>query len=184
MRAVVALAVTLLATASPLAAQTVAITNGTLVLGDGSDPIPGGTVVIRGGRVVAAGHGVRVPSNGEVIDANGKWVTPGLVDAATVLGVSEIGAVPGTNDANAEGHDNVAAAFRVADGLNPTSVLLSPTREDGITTVVIHPGDGLFDVTVVGATSRLELMRTKPRLMAGTHVEHPMVSVHRAARVI
>ena len=45
------------------------------------------------------------------------------------------------------------------------------------------PGDGLFDVTVVGATGRLELMRTKPRLMAGTHVEHPMVSVHRAARV-
>ena len=45
------------------------------------------------------------------------------------------------------------------------------------------PSDGLFDVTVVGATSRLELMRTKPRLTAGTHVEHPMVTVHRAARV-
>jgi diacylglycerol kinase (ATP) len=43
--------------------------------------------------------------------------------------------------------------------------------------------DGLFDVTVVGATSRLELMRTKPRLTAGTHIEHPLVSVHRAARV-
>ena len=45
------------------------------------------------------------------------------------------------------------------------------------------PGDGLFDVTVVGPTSRLELMRTKPRLTAGTHIEHPAVSVHRAARV-
>jgi diacylglycerol kinase (ATP) len=45
------------------------------------------------------------------------------------------------------------------------------------------PTDGLFDVTVVGATSRLELMRTKPRLTAGTHVEHAMVTVHRAARV-
>ena len=45
------------------------------------------------------------------------------------------------------------------------------------------PADGLFDVTVVGATSRLELMRTKPRLAAGTHVEHPMVTVHRVARV-
>ena len=43
--------------------------------------------------------------------------------------------------------------------------------------------DGLFDVTVVGPTTRLNLMRTKPRLMDGTHVEHPMVSVHRAARV-
>jgi diacylglycerol kinase (ATP) len=45
------------------------------------------------------------------------------------------------------------------------------------------PADGLFDVTVVGATSRLELMRTKPRLTNGTHVDHPMVSVFRAALV-
>jgi YegS/Rv2252/BmrU family lipid kinase len=45
------------------------------------------------------------------------------------------------------------------------------------------PTDGLFDVTVVGATTRLELMRTKPRLALGTHIEHPMVTVHRAARV-
>ncbi len=45
------------------------------------------------------------------------------------------------------------------------------------------PTDGLFDVTVVGATSRLELIRTKPRLTLGTHVEHPMVTVHRARRV-
>ena len=46
-----------------------------------------------------------------------------------------------------------------------------------------NPTDGLFDVTVVGATSRLQLMRTKPKLTAGTHIEHAMVSVHRAARV-
>ena len=45
------------------------------------------------------------------------------------------------------------------------------------------PTDGLFDVTVVGASSRLELMRTKPRLTTGTHVDHPSVSVFRAARV-
>ena len=45
------------------------------------------------------------------------------------------------------------------------------------------PADGRFDVTVVGATSRLELMRTKPRLTDGTHVDHPSVSVFRAARV-
>jgi diacylglycerol kinase (ATP) len=45
------------------------------------------------------------------------------------------------------------------------------------------PTDGLFDVTVVGATSRLELMRTKPLLTLGTHVEHRSVTVHRARRV-
>jgi YegS/Rv2252/BmrU family lipid kinase len=45
------------------------------------------------------------------------------------------------------------------------------------------PTDGLFDVTVVGATSRLQLMRTKPLLTLGTHVEHRSVTVHRARRV-
>ncbi|WP_347056831.1 diacylglycerol kinase family protein [Blastococcus sp. HT6-30] len=45
------------------------------------------------------------------------------------------------------------------------------------------PADGLFDVTVVGATTRRELVRTKPRLADGSHVDHPLVTVHRAARV-
>ncbi|WP_456600604.1 diacylglycerol/lipid kinase family protein [Blastococcus sp. SYSU DS0616] len=43
--------------------------------------------------------------------------------------------------------------------------------------------DGLLDVTVVGVVSRRELVRTKPRLADGTHVHHPAVTVHRAARV-
>ncbi|SHN59032.1 diacylglycerol kinase [Geodermatophilus obscurus] len=45
------------------------------------------------------------------------------------------------------------------------------------------PADGRFDVTVVGPVSRRELVRTRPRLTAGTHVEHPAVTVHRARRV-
>ena len=35
----------------------------------------------------------------------------------------------------------------------------------------------------MGATSRLELIRTKPLLMTGAHVDHQLVSVFRAARV-
>ncbi|MCU1667787.1 MAG: putative sphingosine/diacylglycerol kinaselike enzyme [Blastococcus sp.] len=45
------------------------------------------------------------------------------------------------------------------------------------------PTDGTFDVTVVGPMSRLELIRSRPRLTAGTHVQHPTVTVIRAARV-
>ncbi|MGY1835908.1 diacylglycerol kinase family protein [Blastococcus sp. SYSU DS0510] len=43
--------------------------------------------------------------------------------------------------------------------------------------------DGLFDVTVVGPVTRRELVRTRPRLADGSHVGHPAVTVHRAARV-
>jgi diacylglycerol kinase (ATP) len=45
------------------------------------------------------------------------------------------------------------------------------------------PSDGLFHVTVVGPMSRRELVRTRPRLTDGTHVENAAVTVHRAARV-
>ncbi|MER5177955.1 diacylglycerol kinase [Streptomyces sp. NPDC002896] len=43
--------------------------------------------------------------------------------------------------------------------------------------------DGLFDVTVVGDCSRRTLLRVFPRVYKGTHLEHPKVTVHRAARV-
>ena len=45
------------------------------------------------------------------------------------------------------------------------------------------PTDGRFDVTVVGPLTRRELVRARPRLTAGTHVELPQVTVYRAARV-
>jgi YegS/Rv2252/BmrU family lipid kinase len=45
------------------------------------------------------------------------------------------------------------------------------------------PSDGLFDVTVVGPLRRLELVRQRPRLTDGTHIENAAVTVHRAARV-
>ena len=45
------------------------------------------------------------------------------------------------------------------------------------------PSDGLFDVTVVGPMTRRQLIRSRPLLTAGTHVEHAAVAVHRAARV-
>jgi diacylglycerol kinase (ATP) len=45
------------------------------------------------------------------------------------------------------------------------------------------PDDGCFDVTVVGPMTRTELVRTRPRLVDGTHVAHAAVTVHRATRV-
>jgi diacylglycerol kinase (ATP) len=44
-------------------------------------------------------------------------------------------------------------------------------------------GDGLLDVVVAGAVGRLTLMRIKPQVYRGTHVEHPMVTSFRARTV-
>ncbi|MDR6978876.1 diacylglycerol kinase (ATP) [Streptomyces sp. 3330] len=43
--------------------------------------------------------------------------------------------------------------------------------------------DGLFDVTVVGDCSRTTLLRVFPKVYRGTHVDHPKVTVLRAAKV-
>jgi diacylglycerol kinase (ATP) len=43
--------------------------------------------------------------------------------------------------------------------------------------------DGLLDVMVVEPISRTQLLRIFPRVYAGTHVEHPAVTVRRARQV-
>lgn len=43
--------------------------------------------------------------------------------------------------------------------------------------------DGLFDITVVGGCSRTTLLTVFPRVYKGTHLSHPAVTVHRAAKV-
>ncbi|MEV4755057.1 diacylglycerol kinase [Micromonospora sp. NPDC049559] len=45
------------------------------------------------------------------------------------------------------------------------------------------PTDGLLDVVLAGRVGRGTLMRIKPRVYRGTHVEHPLVSSHRARTV-
>lgn len=43
--------------------------------------------------------------------------------------------------------------------------------------------DGLFDVTIVGDCGRGTLLKVFPRVYKGTHLDHPKVTVHRAAKV-
>jgi imidazolonepropionase-like amidohydrolase len=124
-------------------AQTIAITGGTVYPVSGP-AIQNGTVLMRDGRIVAVGANVAVPSGAQRIDATGKIVTPGFIHSATQLGLVEIGGEPSTRDANARGTDGIAASFRSWDGLNSESVMWTPARNEGITSVVVAPGGGLI----------------------------------------
>lgn len=139
-------AAALLASA-PAAAQTIAITGGTVYPVSGP-AIPNGTVVIRDGRIAAVGAGVAVPSGAVRIDATGKWVTPGLFESSTSLGLTEVSQVTETNDFSlnqaGEHGDQVAAAFNVSDGINPRSMLIPVTRIAGVTSAVSRPTGGLI----------------------------------------
>src|SRR5687768_10838652 len=133
--------------------QTIAITGGRVHPVSGP-VIENGTVLIRDGKIVSVGANVTVPVGATRIDATGKWVTPGIVNVATTLGVVEIGAVQETNDTPARGRgDAITASHKVWEGFNPHSPLIQVTRNDGITTVGVVPNNAL----VGGQAAMLDL---------------------------
>ncbi|MEO5588193.1 MAG: amidohydrolase family protein [Gemmatimonadaceae bacterium] len=152
-------------------AQTVAITGGK-VYPVSSAPIENGTVLMRDGKIVAVGANVTIPADAQRVDATGKWVTPGLINAATQLGLVEISAVPDTRDNTARGKDNISAAFTVWEGLNTQSVLIAPARHEGVTNVVIMPGGNALVsgqaamLTLVDGTTGDMVLRTPIAMVA------------------
>lgn len=137
----------LIACASPLFAQDVAITNATVATGDGSEPIRGAAVVVRGGKVIFAGPSAQMPAMpaATVIDGTGKWVTPGLFAAMTSLGLSDAGGVEESNDAGSRGSP-FGAALDVAPALNPASQHVAVARGGGVTraSVLSQPTSSIF----------------------------------------
>jgi len=145
-RALLAAAAALLAAPAAAQAQTIAVTGGTVYPVTGA-PIPNGTVLIRDGRIVAVGANVAVPAGAQRIDATGKWVTPGLFESSTNLGLTEVSQVDATNDFRLDqgtNGDQVAAAFNVSDGINPRSMVIPVTRIAGVTTAISRPSGGLI----------------------------------------
>ncbi len=124
--------------ATPVAAETIAITGGRVVVGDGTAPIEGGTVVIRDGKIVAAGATVAIPSGARQIDAAGKWVTPGVFAGFSRLGLAEVDAVNGTNDKSG-GRSGFSAAIDVAPAIDPFRSPIAVNRSSGVTRAVVAP---------------------------------------------
>jgi imidazolonepropionase-like amidohydrolase len=152
-----------------LLAQTIAVTGGTVYPGSGPK-VSNATVLIRDGKVVAVGTNVAIPSDATRIDAAGKWVTPGLIDGGSQVGLVEINAVAGTREGSLTS-DSVAAAFNVAEGINPASVLIPVTRIEGITTVLAAPSGHLISGQAVlidldGGTIEQMLVRSPVGMVA------------------
>jgi len=106
-------------------------------------PIEDGTLVIRDGKIAAVGAAVEVPAGARVIDAKGLEVYPGLFDAVTQIGLSEVGAVGATVDATEAGNYNPDVV--AATAISPSSEHLPVTRASGITEVLAVPASGGFD---------------------------------------
>lgn len=121
-------------------AQTYAIQGGTVHTLNGDAFV--GTVVIRDGRIVAVGPDVQIPSDAEVVDVTGKHVYPGMFDAISGLGLTEIGAVDVTNDAREQGDFN--PHLQAATAIHPSTEHIPVARANGITHTMSAPQGGII----------------------------------------
>jgi imidazolonepropionase-like amidohydrolase len=104
-------------------------------------PIEDATIVIKDGTIVSVASGGTAPSDARVIDAQGRTVTPGLMNAATYLGLVEVGSASETVDHRAK-PGGPGAAFDVQYAINPNSALIRLARADGLTRAIAHPSNG------------------------------------------
>lgn len=123
------------------AQESYAIRNARIVTVSG-EVIERGTVVIEDGLISAVGPRARAPRRARVIDGRGLTVYPGLFDSDTRLGLTEIGAVPVTNDNNEMGdyqpHLLAFTAFHVESEHIPVA------RVEGVTHVLTRPSGSVI----------------------------------------
>jgi imidazolonepropionase-like amidohydrolase len=131
-----------------------------------------GSVVIAAGKIAAVGKDVVAPAGAQVVDVTGETVYPGLIDALTTLGLTEIGSVPGSVDVSEVGDVNPHAKAWVA--VHPHSDLIPVARANGLTAVLTAPEGGL----VAGQSAVIRLAGTTPqeltvRAPVAMHVSYP-----------
>ncbi len=125
-------------------AETLALVGGTVHTVSGPT-LKNGTVVIENGRITAVGAGLAPPAGARVIQVSGKHVYPGLIASNSVLGLTEIESVRGTNDYQETGDINPNIRSEVQ--INPDSDLLPVARVNGVTSALIVPQGGALSGT-------------------------------------
>ncbi|HKU13590.1 MAG TPA: amidohydrolase [Steroidobacteraceae bacterium] len=98
-------------------------------------------VLIADGKIAAVGRDVPAPQNARVVDARGKWVTPGLIDVHSHLGVASAPYVEAHNDGN-EMSNPLTSEVWVEHSLWPQDPGFETALEGGVTTLQVLPGSG------------------------------------------
>jgi imidazolonepropionase-like amidohydrolase len=122
----------------PFAAQTTLIRNVTILTAAGPT-IRNGAVLLRDGKIAAVGATVAAPPDATVIDGTGKFVTPGIIDVHSHLGVY---AAPG-GDALSDGNEAtnpVTANVWAEHSVWPQDPQFPRNLAGGVTTLQVLPG--------------------------------------------
>jgi len=133
---------TLLLALAPLSAAEPILLRGAVVHPVSGPDIPEGAVLVRDGKIAEVGAHISVPKGARVIELKGLHIYPGMIDSATELGLSEIGAVREMNDISDLGL--FKPQLRASAAVNPASEHIPVTRANGITSVITSPGGGII----------------------------------------
>lgn len=110
-----------------------------------------GDVRIEAGRITALGP--KLPRTGaQIIDGAGTWLTPGLIEVNSKLGLTEVDLESSTRDDDLTGPP-IRARFAVGPALDPHSLVIPIQRAHGLTLAVSRPTGG----TIAGQAAGLRL---------------------------
>ena len=96
-------------------------------------------VLIRGDKIAAVGPDLEVPESAEIIDASGRWITPGLIDPHSHVGVYPVPQVAAHRDGN-ESTGPFKPEVRASDSFWPQDPTIERALAGGVTTIHVLPG--------------------------------------------
>jgi imidazolonepropionase-like amidohydrolase len=114
------------------------IRGATVLDGEGGE-LAGADVLMQDGRIVAVGVGLAAPAGAVEIDGRGKFVTPGIIDAHSHLGVYPSPGMTATSDGNEATQPNTAEVW-AEHSVWPMDPGFSRAVAGGVTTLHILPG--------------------------------------------
>jgi imidazolonepropionase-like amidohydrolase len=135
-------------TYQPLPSRTTVIRNATILTAAGP-AIERGSILLQNGKVAAVGQTVNAPADAVVIDASGKWVTPGIIDTHSHLGVYPAPGIAAVQDGNE---------------------MTSPNTAEVSAEHSIWPQDPQFDLALAGGVTTMQLLPGSANLFGGRGV--------------
>ena len=125
-------------TYKPLPASPVLIINATILTAAG-ERMENASILLRDGKVAATGPAIEPVPGAIVVDGRGKWITPGLIDVHSHLGVYSSPSVQGLSDGNEATNPNTAEVW-AEHSVWPQDPQFALALTGGVTTIQILPG--------------------------------------------
>src|SRR3954469_19942201 len=116
----------------------VVIRNATILTASGPE-LKNASILFQDGKITAVGPNVTPPGNATVVDGSGKYVTPGIIDAHSHLGVYAAPGTEGQSDGNEATDPNTAQVW-AEHSFWPQDPQIPLAVAGGITVIQALPG--------------------------------------------